>query len=806
LTADQEIVVIQVSRHFVILTIFENQFLVYKKLGNKLQEMKNQILLLLPVMLLLSCVSSKTVNDKVEPITLDSKVDMIEPVTSDSRVDALLKKMTLEQKIGQMNQYTGFFDITGPAPEDGDTKVKYDQIKNGLVGSMLNVHGAEQVRALQKLAVENSPHGIPMIFANDVVHGYKTLSPIPLAEAASWDLEAIENSARIAAIEASAVGINWTFAPMVDISRDARWGRVMEGGGEDPFLGSKIAAARVKGFQGDDLSAINTIAACTKHFAAYGFAESGKDYNTTDIGTSTLYNVVLPPFKATVDADVATFMNSFNELNGIPATGDKYLQRTILKGEWGFKGMMVSDWGSIGEMIPHGFAKDGKQAAVIAANAGCDMDMESRLYIQHLKKAVEEGNVDMKHIDDAVRRILQLKENVGLFDDPYKYCDAQREKEMVYNEVLMDGVLHMAKKSIVLLKNESKLLPLESSDKKIALIGELAADKNGPLGNWRVSSDDNTAVSVKEAIEARTGNEITYEHGVKIFYGEQHFVQELGVNNDDPAGISNAVALAKKSDVVIMVLGEHGLQSGEGRSRADLGLPGLQQEMLEAVYEVNKNIILVLMNGRPLAIPWAAENVPTILEAWQLGTRSGDAIASVLYGEYNPSGKLPMTFPRDVGQVPIYYNHKSTGRPGPAPLVFWSHYNDMTNEPLFVFGHGESYTTFDYSNFSITGNQVSVKVTNSGDYDGEEVVQLYIRDKFASVVRPIKELKGFEKIFLAKGDSKTVNFTLTDELLGFYDNQGKYVVEDGEFDIMVGGSSATELSAEFVLNNQKKIP
>ena len=728
------------------------------------------------------------------------------PDLDTSRVATLMRKMSLEEKIGQMNQYTGFFDVTGPAPADGDTKVKYDQIKNGQVGSMLNVTGAEQVRAMQKLAVENSPNGIPLVFANDVIHGYKTISPIPLAEAASWDMETIERSSRIAAIEASAVGLNWTFAPMVDISRDARWGRVMEGAGEDPYLGSMVAIARVQGFQGDDLSADNTIAACTKHFAAYGFAESGKDYNTADLGTSTLHNVIMPPFKATVDAGVATFMNSFNELNGIPATADKYLQREILKGEWGFEGVMVSDWGSIGEMIPHGYAADGARAAELAANAGSDMDMESRLYVQHLKSLVEAGRVDIKYIDDAVKRILQLKEDLGLLDDPYKYCDPAKEKELIYNEAHMDAVLDMAKKSIVLLKNENKLLPLKSDGKKIALIGELAAEKNSPLGNWRITADDNTAVSVKEALEARTSENITFEHGVKIFEGQQHFVHELGVNTDDPAGIDAAVALAKNSDVVIMVLGEHGLQTGEGRSRAELGFPGLQQQMLEAVFEVNKNIVLVLMNGRPLAIPWAAENIPAILETWHLGTKSGDAIASVLYGEYNPSGKLPMTFPRSVGQVPIYYNHKNTGRPGPVDLVFWSHYSDESVKPLYVFGHGESYTTFDYSEISLVGNQASVTVTNSGDHDGEEVVQLYLRDKFASVTRPVKELKGFEKISLVKGASKTVTFELTDKELGFYDNQGKYIVEPGEFDVMIGGSSATTLKATYVLANKNATP
>jgi len=730
-----------------------------------------------------------------------SKSTVVENVGSMEmdRIETLISKMSLDEKIGQMNQYTGFFDVTGPAPKDGDNKFKYENIKAGKVGSMLNVRGVEQVRAIQELAVEHSPNGIPIIFAMDVIHGHKTQCPIPLAEAASWDMEAIEKSARVAAIEAGAEGINWTFAPMVDISRDARWGRVMEGAGEDPFLGSLVAKARVMGFQGEDLTAPNTIAACTKHFAAYGFAESGKDYNTADIGTSTLHNVVLPPFKATVDAGVQTFMNSFNELNGIPATGDKHLQRNILKGEWGFEGFMVSDWGSITEMIAHGYAEDGKHASELAVNAGSDMDMESHLYIKHLKQLVESGKVDIAHINEAVRRILKVKENLGLLDDPYKYCDESREKNLLFHEDHMEAALDMAKKSIVLLKNENEFLPLATSGKKIALIGELGADKNSPLGNWRLASDDHSAVSVREALEARTGNEVSYEHGVKVFEGQMHFVHELGVNKTDKSGIKEAVALAKSSDIVVMVLGEHGFQSGEGRSRADISLPGFQQEMLEAVYEVNQNIVLVLMNGRPLAIPWADENIPAIVEAWHLGSKSGEAIAQVLYGEYNPSGKLPMTFPRDVGQVPIYYNHKTTGRPGPVDLVFWSHYIDQTNDPLYVFGHGLSYTDFEYSNLQVLANKANVTVKNTGSYDGSEVVQLYIKDRFASVTRPIKELKGFEKIHLKKGESKTVSFEINDQVLGFYDNQGKFVVEPGDFDIMIGGSSNTSLSAKYTL-------
>ncbi len=723
-------------------------------------------------------------------------------VKKKDKVEELLSKMTLEEKIGQMNQYSSFFDATGPAPKnDGYQKERYEHIKNGLVGSMLNVRGAKQVREMQKIAVENSRLGIPLIFGFDVIHGHKTVFPIPLAEAASWDLEAIQNGARVAAIEAAAEGLNWTFAPMVDISRDARWGRVMEGAGEDPYLGSQIAIARVTGFQGDDLSANNTLAACAKHFAGYGFAESGKDYNTADVGTSTLYNVILPPFKAAKDAGVRTFMNSFNELNGIPATGDKYLQRDLLKGKWNFKGFIVSDWGSIGEMIAHGHAADGPHAAELALRAGSDMDMESHLYIHQLKSLIEQGKAKEAHIDEAVKRILQVKMDLGLFDDPYKYCDEAREKELIYHKDHRAAALDMAKKSIVLLKNEGNLLPLKKEGESIAIIGPLANDKNSPLGNWRLGSEDNIAVSVWEGMsEYNKSNKLELAQGVRLIDENPNFPSHVKINYTDKNGMDEAVKLAKKSDKVILVLGEHGYQSGEGRSRSDIGLPGLQQELLEKIHAVNPNIILVLMNGRPLALPWADENVPAIVEAWQLGIETGNAVAEVLYGDYNPSGKLPMTFPRDVGQVPIYYNYKNTGRPGPKNEVFWSHYTDMTNDPLYHFGHGLSYTTFKYSNLKTSINKENKKVTveitikNTGDYDGTEIAQLYIRDKVATITRPVKELKGFQKLELKKGESVNHTFTLTEKELGYFDNQGEFMFEAGDFDIMVGGSSKTELS------------
>jgi beta-glucosidase len=724
----------------------------------------------------------------------------------EKRIDSVLKLMTLEEKVGQMNQYNGFWDVTGPVPVNGNAKQKYDHLKRGLVGSVLNVKGVENVRKLQEIVVKETRLGIPLIFGFDVIHGQKTLTPIPLGEAASWDLEAIEKSARVAATEASAVGINWTFAPMVDISRDARWGRVMEGAGEDPYLGSKIGVARIHGFQGDDLAAVNTIAATAKHFAAYGFVESGKDYNTVDISSATLYNVVFPPFKAAVDNDVKTVMNSFNVVNGVPATANKFLQREILKEKWGFNGFVVSDWGSGAEMIDHGFAKDLKQVAELSANAGSDMDMESYAYVTHLKELVESGKVEMKVIDDAVKRILRLKFELGLFDDPYRYCDVAREKEFSTNPAHTAAALDMAKKSIVLLKNANAsgnkpLLPLDKNQQGIAVIGSLANDKNSPLGSWRIGADDSTAVSVLEGL-TNAGIKYRYAKGADLNIAPVNFITEVKINETDKSGFAEAIQVARSSSVVIMVLGEHGFQSGEARSRSKLDLPGVQQQLLEEVYKVNKNIILVLMNGRPLALPWADENIPAIVEAWQLGSETGNAITQVLFGDYNPSGKLPMTFPRSVGQVPIYYNYFNTGRPGPKQEVFWSHYSDESNKPLYAFGHGLSYTSFDYSNLQIdTANQAAIKVSvtikNTGKLAGEEVVQLYIRDKIASNVRPVKELKGFEKIKINPGESKTVSFLLTDAELGFYTNTGEFIVEPGDFDVMVGTSSQQGIYGKF---------
>lgn len=727
-------------------------------------------------------------------------------ITYEDKIDSLMSIMTLEEKIGQMNQYNGFWDVTGPVPSDGDASQKYENLRKGLVGSMLNVTGVEEVRKIQKIAVEESRLGIPLIIGFDMIHGMKTMSPIPLAEAASWDMEAIKQSSRIGAREAAAMGVNWTFAPMVDVGRDARWGRVMEGAGEDTYLNSQIAVARVQGYQGEDLSDPLTIAACVKHFAGYGFSESGRDYNTVDVGTTTLYNVILPPFKAALDAGARTFMNSFNDLNGIPATGNDFLQRDILKGKWNFSGFVVSDWGSISEMVPHGFAQDGKMAAKYAANAGSDMDMESYLYIKHLKELVESGEVKESIIDDAVRRILRVKFELGLFDDPYRYCNEEREKEIVGSTDHQAGVLEMAKKSIVLLKNEENILPLAKSGLKIAVIGSLAADKDSPLGSWRGLSEPNSAVSVMEGLQRYTENSYRFAKGADLELEPPVFLKEVKINTTDRSGFEEAIQAAKGADVVIAVLGEHGFQSGEARSRSNIGLPGLQQELLEAVYQANSKVILVSMSGRPLDLSWSDSHLPAIVQAWHLGSQSGNAIAEVLYGDYNPSGKLPMSFPRSVGQLPIYYNQKSTGRPtNPGDdIVFWSHYADVPNDALYPFGHGLSYTQFTFENLKVESleNQqikVSFSLKNQGNLAGEEVAQVYIRDHVASITRPIKELKAFQKISLKSGESQVLEFTLGPEKLGFFDGNGNFIVEPGKFTIMVGGSSKTSLSAEIDL-------
>ncbi len=734
---------------------------------------------------------------------------LVNPAT-EKKIDALLAQMTLDEKVGQLNQYSSPFDVTGPPPSQGAQKAAYEQIRNGLVGSMLNVTGAEATRKAQQLALENSRLKIPLIFGYDVIHGYKTVFPIPLGEAASWDPAAVERSAHVAATEAAAAGLHWTFGPMVDVARDARWGRIMEGSGEDPFLGAQMAAARVRGFQGRSLAAVDAIAACAKHYAAYGFAEGGRDYNTVDISESTLRNVVLPPFKAAADAGAVTFMNSFNEIGGIPATGNAHLQRDILKGEWGFQGFVVSDWGSIAEMVPHGYSEDLAQAARQAITAGSDMDMEGRAYIGHLAALVRSGAVDVKLVDDAVRRVLRVKFALGLFDDPYRRSDTAREKAVTLTPANLEAARDVARRSIVLLKNDG-VLPIDKSVRSIAVIGPLADDKDSPLGNWRGQGAANSAVSLLEGVKAAVSpaTRVIYAEGAKLVTGRREFATPSVFNTTDRSGFAAAVDAARSADVVLLAVGEDAYQTGEGRSQAQLGLAGLQDELVQAVTGANKNVVVVLMSGRPLAIGYVADRVPALLETWLLGSQSGHAIADVLFGDYNPSGKLPASFPRLVGQEPLYYARKNTGRPGPEAGVTWSHYTDVSNDPLYPFGFGLSYTTFTYSNPRLSAAaigpggelKVSVTVTNSGRRAGAEVVQLYVRDKVGSVTRPIKELKGFERIDLKPGQSSDVTFTITPADLAFYTARGRWEAEPGAFTVFVGGNSRDLGEASFTLSD-----
>lgn len=729
--------------------------------------------------------------------------------TIDQRVDSVLRLMTLEEKVGQMNQYNGPWTATGPLTNDNNL---LSQIREGKVGSMLNVTGVNRTRELQALALQTRLK-IPLLFGQDIIHGYRTIFPIPLAEAASWDMEAIQLSARIAATEAAAAGVHWTFAPMVDIARDPRWGRVMEGAGEDPYLGSRIAYARVKGFQGNGLGNTDAVMACAKHFAAYGAAVGGRDYNSVDMSLVQLHEIYLKPFKAAVDAGVATFMNSFNDLNGIPATGNSYLQRDILKRQWNFKGFVVSDWGSVGEMINHGYAKDNYEAALKAVIAGSDMDMESRSYIQNITKLVKDGKVKLSLIDDAVRRILQKKFELGLFDDPYKFSIKEREDQQWNNQQNLEISKDMARKSIVLLKNtgltdsagqENQLLPLAKNtngrERKIALIGPFVKAVRDHLGFWSYDWPDDTArvTTTWDAIQKKIGTE------TKLLYAKG-----CEITDSSMSGFAEAIETAKQSDIVVLTVGERRDMSGEAKSRNNIHLPGVQEELVKAMVATGKPVIVLISAGRPLVFNWTADHVPAILYTWWLGTKGGEAIADVLFGDYNPSAKLPMTFPRTEGQIPVYYNYFNTGRPArnENDLNYVSAYIDLPNSPKFPFGYGLSYTKFSYSDVRLSQPTMNatqkiiatVTVTNSGNYDGEEVVQLYIRDLVGSMVRPVKELKGFRKIFLKKGESKQVSFTITADELKFYNADLKQITEQGEFKLYIGTSSHDVKEASFQL-------
>jgi len=707
--------------------------------------------------------------------------------TIDQRVDSVLRLMTLEEKVGQLNQYSGDWSHTGPITKDGD---KQNQVRNGQLGSMLNVIGVQHTRDLQQMAMQ-SRLKIPLLFGQDVIHGFKTTFPIPLAEAASWDTAAIRLSARIAATEAAAAGVHWTFAPMVDISRDPRWGRVMEGAGEDPFLGSVIAAARVKGFQGNGLGNSDAVMACAKHFAAYGAVVGGRDYNSVDMSLRQLHETYLPPFKAAVDAGAATLMNSFNDLNGIPATGNKYLQRDILKGQWKFSGFVVSDWGSVGEMVHHGYAKDNYEAALLAITAGSDMDMESRSYKDHLAQLVKEGKVKVQLVDDAVRRILRKKFELGLFDDPYRFSNPEREQKQLNNPVHRVAARDMAKKSIVLLKNQEQLLPLSKETKSIALIGPFIKAVRDNLGFWSMEwpDDSSTIVTQWQGIKNRVSG------STKLLYAKG-----CNINDSSKAGFAEAIEAALQAEVVIMSMGEARDMSGEAKSRSHIQFPGVQEELIKVIHATGKPVIVMINAGRPLVFNWTADNVPAILYNWWLGTEAGNAIADVLFGDYNPSAKLPMTFPKREGQIPIYYNYYNTGRPAKndSDRFYRSAYIDESIYPKYPFGYGLSYTQFQYSDIRLAKKhykanekiEAIITVTNTGVYDGEEVVQLYIRDITASVVRPVKELKGFQKIFLKKGEAKKIRFTLTANDLRFYNDRLQYIYEPGEFRLYIGGNSS----------------
>lgn len=707
--------------------------------------------------------------------------------TTEQKIDDLLLKMTLEEKIGQLNQYTNDANPTGPLVINPN---KEKEIKEGKLGSMLNVMGADRTRKYQELAMQ-SRLKIPLLFGLDVIHGYKITFPLPLAEAASWDLPLIEQSARIAATEAAASGVHWTFAPMVDIARDPRWGRVMEGAGEDTFLGSKIAYARVKGFQGNKLGDLNSVMACAKHFVGYGAAVGGRDYNSVDMSNRMLWETYLPPFKASVDAGVATFMNSFNDLNGIPATANAYIQRDILKGKWKYDGFIVSDWGSIGEMVAHGYAKDNKEAAEKAILAGNDMDMESNAYRYHLAELVKEGKVPMSIVDEAVRRILRKKFELGLFDNPYRYSDAKRQEKALNNPEHAKVAREIAAKSIVLLKNEQNVLPLSKDTKTIAFIGPMVKPKRNNHGFWSIDLkdvDSTYIVSQWEGLERKVGK------NTKSLYAKG-----CDIEGNNRSGFEEAIAIAKQSDVVIVSIGERHDMSGEAKSRSNIHLPGIQEEFIQELQKTGKPIVVLINAGRPLIFNWIADNMPTIVYTWWLGSEAGNAIADVLFGDYNPSGKLPMTFPRDEGQIPLYYNHFSTGRPSKDDndKIYKSAYIDLPNSAKFPFGFGLSYTTFTYNDLKLSAPSltakgsitVSFKLTNSGKYAGEEVVQLYLKDPFASVVRPIKELKGFQKVKLNPGEQKTITFTVDNELLSFYNDQLEWVSEPGAFELMLGSSS-----------------
>ena len=737
------------------------------------------------------------------------------PRDMDRFIDQLMKKMTLEEKIGQLNLPVTGEITTGQAKSSDVAK----RIRNGEVGGLFNLKGVERIREVQRQAVEESRLGIPLLFGMDVIHGYETIFPIPLGLSCTWDMKAIEESARIAAVEASADGISWTFSPMVDVSRDPRWGRVSEGNGEDPFLGAAIARAMIRGYQGKDMSRNDEIMACVKHFALYGASEAGRDYNTVDMSRQRMFNEYMLPYQAAVEAGVGSVMASFNEVDGVPATGSKWLMTDVLRKQWGFDGFVVTDYTGINEMIDHGMG-DQQTVASLALNAGVDMDMVSDAFSGTLKKSVEEGKVSAAAIDAACRRILEAKYKLGLFDNPYKYCDVNRPKKQIFTKEHRAIARKTASESFVLLKNEG-VLPL-SKKGTIAVVGPLANTRSNMPGTWSVAAVLDNAPSLVEGLREVVGDrakvvtakgsnligDADYEKRATMFGRELH-----RDNRTDRELLDEALKVAAGADVIVAALGESSEMSGESSSRTNLEMPDVQRALLQELLKTGKPVVLVLFTGRPLVLTWEEEHVPAILNVWFGGSEAAYAISDVLFGDVNPSGKLTATFPQNVGQIPLFYNHKNTGRPlqeGRWFEKFRSNYLDVSNEPLYPFGYGLSYTTFAYSDIHLSSTEMSadgeltatVTVTNTGSRDGAEVVQLYIRDLVGSVTRPVKELKGFEKIFLKAGESRKVSFSITPELLKFYNYDLQFVCEPGDYDVMIGGNSRDVKKARFLLKGE----
>ena len=777
------------SKFLLLIIIFTFCFIPYQEVSAQKKSKKKQTIAAIPLVPA-KPISTKSIHFKSDPVM-------------DQFIDDLMSKMTLDEKIGQLNLPSAGDFTTGQAKSSNIGQ----SIKEGKVGGLFNIKGVEKIREVQRVAIEESRMKIPMLFGMDVIHGYESTFPIPLGLASSWDMDLIEQSARVAAQEATADGINWTFSPMVDISRDPRWGRISEGSGEDPYLGSRIARAMVTGYQGNDLSANNTMLACVKHFALYGAPEAGRDYNTVDMSRVTMYNVYFPPYKAAVDAGVGSIMASFNEVEGIPATGNHWLQTEVLRNQWGFKGLNVSDYTGISEMIPHGMG-DLQASSALALHAGVDMDMVSEGFLSTLKKSLQEGKVTYSEIDQAARRILEAKYRLGLFADPYKYCDSERAKKEVYSTENRAIARSTASQSMVLLKNNDQLLPLQAKG-KIAVIGPLADNPENMPGTWSVASKHSNAVSLLKGLKETYGKQVEflYAKGANFDYdpefeGKITMFGKKAYRDERPKEeiLKEAVEAANRADVIIAALGEASESSGEAASMVNLELRQSQKDLLAALKKTGKPIVLVLFNGRPMVINDEIEKADALLNVWFPGSEAGYAISDVLFGKVNPSAKLPVTFPRNVGQIPLYYNHKNTGRPL-TDINKWEKfrtaYLDSPNLPLFPFGFGLSYTTFTYSDINVSAKNLqgngkltaSVTLTNTGKYDGAEVVQLYIRDVVGTNTRPLKELKGFQKVMLKAGESKTVSFEITPEDLKYYNNELKFDWESGDFQIMIGGNS-----------------